>query len=67
PEYAVKIINTLGRNRLDPKAVAALTKIFERGDLRMHRSAVIREAPAIDSLPLPTPEVPKTEAAVTGD
>jgi putative nucleotidyltransferase with HDIG domain len=44
PEYAVKIINTLGRNRLDPKVVAALTRIFERGELRMHRSAAVNEA-----------------------
>jgi putative nucleotidyltransferase with HDIG domain len=62
PEYAVKIINTLGRNRLDPKVVAALTKIFERGDLRMHRSATVTEADVA------TAEVEtKREAAVAGD
>jgi HD-GYP domain-containing protein (c-di-GMP phosphodiesterase class II) len=44
PEYAVKIINTLSRNRLDPKVVAALTKIFERGDLRMHRTGAVTES-----------------------
>jgi len=66
PEYAVKIINTLGRNRLDPNVVAALTKIFERGELRMHRAAVIKETP-VEAVPVPTPQVPKAEAAVTGD
>jgi putative nucleotidyltransferase with HDIG domain len=46
PEYAVKIINTLARNRLDPKVVAALTKIFERGELRVHRAGAVTEAEA---------------------
>jgi putative nucleotidyltransferase with HDIG domain len=62
PEYAVKIINTLGRNRLDPKVVAALTKIFERGELRMHRSATVTEADVVAAQ-----SEPKAEAAVAGD
>jgi len=66
PEYAVKIINTLGRNRLDPKVVAALTHIFERGELRMHRAAVVKEAEAVAAPPFAS-ETPKAEAAVTGD
>ncbi len=66
PEYAVKIINTLGRNRLDPKVVEALTKIFERGELRMHRAAVIKE-PEIEAAVPHVAEAPKAEAAVTGD
>lgn len=66
PEYAVKIINTLGRNRLDPTVVAALTKIFERGELRMHRAAVVKE-PEVDAAAIPPAETPKTEAAVAGD
>jgi len=65
PEYAVKIINTLGRNRLDPKVVAALTKIFERGDLRMHRAATVKEADVAAATP--PPAEPKAEAAVAGD
>ncbi|HUN87695.1 MAG TPA: HD domain-containing phosphohydrolase [Terriglobales bacterium] len=68
PEYAVKIINTLARNRLDPRVVAALTKIFERGELRMHRAAVIKESvPQPASVPAPVIETPNAEAAVTGD
>jgi putative nucleotidyltransferase with HDIG domain len=62
PEYAVKIINTLARNRLDPKVVAALTKIFERGDLRMHRSATVTESDVVA-----TETETKAEAAVAGD
>ena len=66
PEYALKIINTLSRNRLDPRAAGALTKIFERGELRMHRAAVIKE-PEPQAAPAPPVETPKAEAAVTGD
>jgi len=46
PEYAIKIINTLARNRLDPKVAGALTKIFERGELRIHRAGVIKQSEA---------------------
>jgi putative nucleotidyltransferase with HDIG domain len=67
PEYAVKIINTLSKNRLDPRVVAALTKIYERGDLRMHRAAVIKEEPPDAALEMIPPIMPKAEAAVTGD
>jgi HD-GYP domain-containing protein (c-di-GMP phosphodiesterase class II) len=56
PEYAIKIINTLGRNRLDPKVVAALTRIFERGELRMHRSAATKEAAAAAAQVKPSAE-----------
>ena len=66
PEYAVKIINTLGRNRLDPLVVAALTKIFERGELRMHRSAVIKE-PAVEVAVAHPADSPNAESAVAGD
>ena len=66
PEYALKIINTLSRNRLDPRAAGALTKIFERGELRIHRAAVIKE-PEPQAASAPPVEMPKAEAAVTGD
>jgi len=66
PEYAIKIINTLSRNRLDPRIATALTKIFERGELRIHRAAVIKE-PEPQATPVPPVEAPKAEAAVTGD
>ena len=33
PEYAIQIINTLTRNKFDPNVVAALTSIFERGEI----------------------------------
>ncbi len=62
PEYAVKIINTLSKNRLDPKVVAALTKIFERGDLRLRQAAAVSEADLVADHELSAPE-----AAVASD
>lgn len=62
PEYAVKIINTLSKNRLDPKVVAALTKIFERGDLRLRQAAAVSEADLVADQELSAPE-----AAVASD
>ena len=43
PEYAVKIIKTLAQNKFDPKVVAALERVFERGDLNLRRAAVVDE------------------------
>ncbi|HWR15221.1 MAG TPA: HD domain-containing phosphohydrolase [Terriglobales bacterium] len=67
PEYALKIINTLGRNRLDPRVVAALTKIFERGDLRIHRAGAVSETEAQPAQAPPVPEEAKAAATVAGD
>ncbi len=33
PEYVVRIINSLARTKFDPKVVAALTAVFQRGEL----------------------------------
>jgi putative nucleotidyltransferase with HDIG domain len=43
PEYAVKIIKTLAQNKFDPVVVAALERVFERGDLNIRRAAVVDE------------------------
>jgi putative nucleotidyltransferase with HDIG domain len=58
PEYAVKIIKTLAQNKFDPQVVAALERVFERGDLNLRRAAVVDEtmvaaAAASDSGDLP--------------
>jgi putative nucleotidyltransferase with HDIG domain len=44
PEYAVKIIRSLGETKFDPLVVAALERVFERGDLHVRRAAVVDEA-----------------------
>jgi HD-GYP domain-containing protein (c-di-GMP phosphodiesterase class II) len=41
PEYAVKIIKSLAQNKFDPQVVAALERVFERGDLHLRRAAVV--------------------------
>ncbi|HEX9120314.1 MAG TPA: HD domain-containing phosphohydrolase [Terriglobales bacterium] len=42
-EYAVKIIKSLAQNKFDPLVVAALERIFERGDLHLRRTAVVED------------------------
>ena len=41
PEYVIRIINSLVNTKFDPRIVAALTAVFERGDLRVRRAAVV--------------------------
>ena len=41
PEYVVRIINSLVNTKFDPRVVAALTAVFERGDFRLRRAAVV--------------------------
>ncbi len=59
PEYAVKIIKSLAQNKFDPEVVAALERVFERGDLHLRRAAVVEEtvaaaAAAAGELPVET-------------
>ena len=41
PEYVIRIINSLTNTKFDPYVVAAMTKVFETGKLRIHRAATI--------------------------
>jgi len=41
PEYVIRIINSLTSTKFDPYVVAAMTKVFETGKLRIHRAAAI--------------------------
>jgi putative nucleotidyltransferase with HDIG domain len=41
PEYVIRIINSLAATKFDPHVVAAMTKVFESGKLRIHRAAVV--------------------------
>jgi HD-GYP domain-containing protein (c-di-GMP phosphodiesterase class II) len=41
PEYVVRIITSLANTKFDPRIVAALTAIFQRGDFRIRRAAVV--------------------------
>jgi HD-GYP domain-containing protein (c-di-GMP phosphodiesterase class II) len=40
-EYVVRIINSLANTKFDPYVVAAMTKIFESGKLKVHRAATV--------------------------
>jgi len=41
PEYVIRIINSLTNTKFDPRVVAAMTSVFERGALRIHRAGVV--------------------------
>ena len=41
PEYVIRIINSLANTKFDPRVVAAITSVFERGGLRLHRAATV--------------------------
>jgi len=53
PEYVVRIITSLTNSKFDPRVVNALTAVFERGDFRVRRAAVV------------TPQQTETAAAAT--
>jgi HD-GYP domain-containing protein (c-di-GMP phosphodiesterase class II) len=46
PEYVVRIINSLANTKFDPRVVAAITSVFERGGLRLHRAGIVSEQQA---------------------
>jgi HD-GYP domain-containing protein (c-di-GMP phosphodiesterase class II) len=46
PEYVVRIINSLANTKFDPRVVAAITAVFERGGLRLHRAGIVSEEQA---------------------
>jgi HD-GYP domain-containing protein (c-di-GMP phosphodiesterase class II) len=53
PEYVIRIINSLAATKFDPTVVAAMTKVFETGKLRIHRAATVSgEEAAATSAPI---------------
>jgi hypothetical protein len=68
PEYVIRIINSLASTKFDPRVVAALTAVFERGVLRLHRAATVTgeqvaaaaaaTSDGAKSDPVPAPPVP---------
>ena len=56
PQAALKMIHSLVGKRLDPDAVAALTAIYGRGEIRIQRPSV----PVLTAeIALPTPAKPE--------
>ena len=41
PEYVIRIINSLANTKFDPHVVAAMTKVFESGRLKIQRAGAI--------------------------
>jgi HD-GYP domain-containing protein (c-di-GMP phosphodiesterase class II) len=67
PLEALRIIQSISGQRLDPGAVAALLAVFQRGEIRIHKSLTLAipletAAPAPVPLPVPpqTPEITRT-------
>ena len=61
---ALRIIHNLAGKRLDPKAVAALTAVYERGEIRIQRIVVPVPAPAAAPATGTTTSVPAMPSAV---
>jgi len=62
PEYVVRIINSLATNKFDPRVVAAITSVFEKGKLRLHRAGVVSAeqaaaGPVPDGVPAADPRM----------
>jgi len=66
PEAALRIIHNLSGKRLDPTAVAALTAIYKRGEIRIQAPVVVvPNAPPQPAQTSVTPSsAPETRAAV---
>jgi HD-GYP domain-containing protein (c-di-GMP phosphodiesterase class II) len=54
PEYAIRIIQSLTRNKFDADVVQALTRIFERGEIRVKRAATVGEESDPAAVPAPS-------------
>src|SRR5260221_1045493 len=51
PEYVIRIINSLAATKFDATVVAAMTKVFETGKLRIHRAATVSGEEAAAATP----------------
>jgi HD-GYP domain-containing protein (c-di-GMP phosphodiesterase class II) len=65
PQAALKIIHSLVGKRLDPDAVAALTAIYNRGEIRIQRPSVPVVTTEIALAAPPKPEAPREHSADT--
>ena len=54
PEYVIRIINSLAATKFDPTVVAAMTKVFETGKLRINRAATVTGEEAAAATPVTT-------------
>jgi HD-GYP domain-containing protein (c-di-GMP phosphodiesterase class II) len=64
PQAALKIIHSLAGKRLDPDAVAALTAIYNRGEIRIQRPSL---SVVTTEIALPVPGKPEASRETTAD
>jgi HD-GYP domain-containing protein (c-di-GMP phosphodiesterase class II) len=65
-EYVVRIINSLAKTKFDPYVVAAMTKVFESGRLKIHRAATVTaEQVAASQADVAQPSQPAADLAGT--
>ncbi len=57
-QAALRIIHNISGKRLDPAAVAAITAIYQRGEIRVPRPVL-----PLPPVPQPTPEIAASAAA----
>ena len=57
PEYVVRIINSLASTKFDSRVVAAITAVFGKGLLRLHRAGVVTPEQAADPVPAGAPAI----------
>jgi HD-GYP domain-containing protein (c-di-GMP phosphodiesterase class II) len=50
PEYVIRIINSLAATKFDPTVVAAMTRVFQSGRLRLQRAAVVTGEQAVPQI-----------------
>jgi hypothetical protein len=58
---ALRIIQNLSGQRLDPRAVAALLAVFQRGEIRIQKS-LTQKIPLETPAPAPAPTEPPLQA-----
>lgn len=61
-EYVIRIINSLANTKFDPYVVAAMTKVFESGKLKVHRAATVSAEQMEAAVPQPAAEVATTRS-----
>jgi HD-GYP domain-containing protein (c-di-GMP phosphodiesterase class II) len=64
PESALRIIHSLSGKRLDPTAVAALTAIYERGEIHIQQPSVQSAPPSPGKSPVTPSSAPEARADI---
>lgn len=44
PEYVVRILGSMTNTKFDPRVIAALSSVFESGQLRLHRAGTVSQS-----------------------